>query len=212
MELPGRRVPGPPALTLPSDQALTSGPHKRRPSGTGSYTLGSCPQEVSLSLPKRSSEATAPGSSARQESAAGRSAVRWRPTQAGGQSAHPAVRPQVWATCLVGWGCAAMWLRPAEAWDWLSEQRVSGESRHLARAPAHTRGPLMLQPPVLVWTRGCGGNQTGGAWSTRRDGLGRGLPAGLPFRATESPVCVCLLLSAHGLLQVYQRLGHLPRG
>ena len=70
VEVPsGRCVPGPPALTLPSDQALTSGPHKRKPSGTGSYTLGT------LSLLKRSREATAPGNSVRQETAAGRSAV-----------------------------------------------------------------------------------------------------------------------------------------
>ena len=40
----GRRVPGPLALTLPSDQTLTLGPHKRKPSGAGSNTLGPAPR------------------------------------------------------------------------------------------------------------------------------------------------------------------------
>ena len=40
----GRRVPGPLALTLPSDQTLTLWPHKGKPSGAGSNTLGPAPR------------------------------------------------------------------------------------------------------------------------------------------------------------------------
>ena len=87
-------------------------------------------------------------------------------------------------------------------------------SEHL-RSRAVQLGPRLTREAPSRCSHLCRSGR-GAVAGTRLEERGRraetgweGLPAGLPFRVTESPVCVCLLLSAHGLLQVDRHLGHL---
>lgn len=155
------------------------GAHKRKPSGTGSNTLGPAPRRRACrclrDARKEQPQETPPGRRRRRASSG-----PGRPATCGGQSARPVVCPQAWAT-LAWWGGLRYRVAPAaEAWDSLREQRAS-------RRPARPGSRCSR----LCRSGGAAAGARGRSVAPARAGLGGGCLQG-SRSVRQSPACVTL--------------------